>query len=482
MKLKIQNIFFVLGLCLLTFLFFQPILTLSFFWDDHSLILYNKNLEDWRNIFYVFHDQTIMTGSLVTLETDVYRPLRTLYFVLIVSLFGKEPLLFFGFNLLLHCLNTFLFKKALDTFFPEKSRFLKNAFAWVFLFHPIHLESINTAFGSADLFGTCFFLYALLLAIRDPFPFPWKRMIGIGSLCYLAMLSKEMFITTPWICMLGMLYKSRLSVPKEKSAGLEKTFDSKSGPRQIVFLGLLSLVYLIQRSSITGAFAQTSLDFSIQEHFLYVFQTIAAYCILFFCPVHLSQIYLAPDQDPWMFLLLPFLSAALIGLILITWEKKQGACLWLLAFLIALFPIANVLPIETFINDRLFYFPSLILLFFLLEITPKQFSLRTAGLVIFLLSIYFYLGFQRNREWQDPITIWKKTYEDTLSAKAFWNITRTLYHRERYSEITQLLKDNPTLLPKNSGKNFKENEHKRNPETFNPNCVFCIADVFGPQH
>jgi len=430
---------YLLGLSALAFFFFQTTLSLSFFWDDYELILRNQSLKDWKNIFCVFHDQSIMSFQDQGFETQVYRPLRTLYFIILVSIFGKTPQIFFGLNLFFHCLNTLLFKKTLDFFSPHKACFLKYALIFIFLFHPIHLENINTAAGIADLLGTFFFLLAFLMGSKNSLlctgHYTGRQLIGMGGLCYLAMLCKEIFITAPLIILIGISHKSRLSF------------------KPVLFLGMVSLIYLFQRQWVTGALAQKSLDFSIPAHILYVFQTIGAYGVQFFFPVHLSQIYLAPDQEPWMFGIVPLLLGSFLSLGVIAWKQKQGWSVWFLAFFIALFPISNVIPINTFINDRLFYFPSLILLWFLFEIFRKEikpvFRIALVGVGIFLLSACFYLGFQRNREWQDPAHIWKESYQNSSSPLALWNMVCFLFEKERYQELTQFFKTNTITLPEN---------------------------------
>jgi hypothetical protein len=435
-SISIKNIALLLGFSIASIFFFQTTQTLSFFWDDYALILKNQRLQDWKSIFYVFHDQSLMSAELEGLATHTYRPLRTLYFIILVLIFGKTPLIFFGMNLVFHFLNTLLFKKILDHFSPHTFHFLKSVFLVIFLFHPIHLENINTAGGIADLLGTFFFLTALWIGIRNPLPCTWKQTLSIGILCYLAMLCKEMFITTPWICMLACIpHKTK------------PPFTLK----QVLFLGILSLIYFFQRQEMTGCLAQKSLALSIPEHMLYIFQTLGAYLIQFFFPVHLSQVYTIPPQESWMFWTLPLLLVAFMGLGMIALKKTWSA--YCLAFFIALFPISNAIPINTFINDRLFYFPSLILGLFLFEFLKREVKpvckIFCVGLGIFLMSACFYLGFQRNREWQDPAHIWEQAYHHSSSSLALWNMVCILFEKERYAELVHFFKTNPITLPEN---------------------------------
>lgn len=130
-----------------------------------------------------------------------YFPLTYAFFRLLRMLFGFNPVVFHATNLLFHIANVvlifFLCMRILAKFWPaRKNNELSAAIiAFIFSFHPIHVESVSWVIDLKDMLFTFFYLSALLLY--------WKwiedRKIVFYYLAFflalLSMLSKSTAIT-----------------------------------------------------------------------------------------------------------------------------------------------------------------------------------------------------------------------------------------------------------------------------------------------
>ena len=98
-----------------------------------------------------------------------YFPLTYAFFRLLRLLFGFNPVVFHATNLLFHIANVVLVfllcMKILTQFWPgRKNNELSVAIiAFIFSFHPIHVESVSWVIDLKDMLFTFFYLSALLL-------------------------------------------------------------------------------------------------------------------------------------------------------------------------------------------------------------------------------------------------------------------------------------------------------------------------------
>ncbi len=418
----------------LTVLFFSASFSLPFFWDDYFVIQGNPYLSDWGSIPDAFWDQKITSGGVNDLESQIYRPFRTIYFIVVVCLFGKNPVLFHALSVGLHWIVSFFLYRGMRSLIPERQT-AALFFASIFLFHPIHLESINSVFGCGDLWGSLFFIWVYEKWIRAPI-LSWELIFASAAGLYSAMLFKEIFVTTPLLLTLLCWKKARQS------------------PGKTVFLNAASLLYFLQRWFVVHRWDQSDLGLSLDGHVLRIFQTFFFYLKLFFCPVGLSQVYPVPA---------PILSAdtvlCLLGLALflgagigLWFHGRSGVLLGFLVCVISMLPILNVVSINTFVNDRLFYFPSVILVllgFSAWSAAPLErrmfFRLTGIGLAIWIYGI----GYQRNQEWKTSSKIWEQAWEKTGSPLSLWNMAMAMMQEGRFQEAAAFFQKRPVELPIN---------------------------------
>ncbi|MBN2143928.1 MAG: hypothetical protein JW774_04810 [Candidatus Aureabacteria bacterium] len=418
------------------YFFFAPSLSLSYFWDDYYLIKDNPYLNDCGQISNVFTDQGITSGTEQGFDKHIFRPLRTIYFILLTYFFGKSEITFHFFNIIWHFTVSFFFWLTLrkQAVALNQGLFLSFFFSFLFLFHPIHLENINTINGCGDMMGTLLFLLAFRQIRNTSGNIHHGRMFFILLACYLAMLCKEIFITCPVI--LWILFRNKFST------------------LQALALLMLSVLYLIQREAAVGMLAQREIT-SLPDHFIYILQTLFYYLFYFFFPLNLSLLYLPQEGLPGLIISLA-LFAAILAYTITVFIRKNETWIYPGAFLISTLPIVNLIPINTFINDRLFYFPSLIGLLSVFMIISREKSLviffstpLMRRLCLLLLSVIYLTGFNRNQEWKDPALLWQKTWEKTNHPTALWNMTCALLDGNRSVDLLNFFKTTPVTLTEN---------------------------------
>lgn len=417
-------------------LFFLPSLRMPFFWDDVFLIERNPYLEKEFNAGEIFYKQEITSGGAQNQNFDqhVFRPLRTLYFMAVTRAFGKSEVHFHFFSLLGHLAVIFLLwrifqKEALS---PSRSSFWSALFCLWFLFHPVHLENLNMISGVSDIFGSILFLF-LAAFIQKKTVLHWAEIFGIAWGLYSAMLFKEMFITLP--VLLFLLFR-------------------QIKPLQGITLCLVSVLYYFQRLWVIPHVAQIDLSLSFTERAAYTAKAFFFYLYMLFCPQFPSENYLCPQgiltDEIWTGLFAIMLLAVLFLCLL---KKTRPAAVYAAAFIISMLPIIHLIPINTFVNDRLLYFPSVmgVLLFSKIESSFKDISTRSRvisrSLGLILVVIFSTIGFLQNLKWNQPHKIWQEAWEKTASVRSLWNMVYEMQREKKYQELLDYFQNNPVSIP-----------------------------------
>ncbi|MEK9143407.1 MAG: glucosyltransferase domain-containing protein, partial [Patescibacteria group bacterium] len=180
----------------------------------------------------------LLAGANPESQPGVYRPIRSLLYLVYYQLWGTNPFFYHLHSLLVHLAATVLVFLIVDQLsFPRKreSREEKTgspirsgmtAFIAALLFglHPIHTESITYIAASMEMTGVVFMLGAFWLFVRSP-----RRRNGLAMtlsvvLALLAFFTYEMTITLP---ILLVLYEWILRVPSviPAQAGIQRRKD-----------------------------------------------------------------------------------------------------------------------------------------------------------------------------------------------------------------------------------------------------------------
>lgn len=342
---------------LIAFLLYLPTLHGTLLWDDPLYLnhpLYRPPL-DWA--------QALRLPFL--LSPNYYRPLAVASFLLESAAGSASWLRHLG-NVLLHVLNTALVSLLAARLIGKKpcateGRLPLVAAGLFYAVHPALVEGVAFLSSRFDLLVTTFLLLALfcdhVLSSRR-----WLRVLFVGLCVLLAALSKEM--ATGFLLVLPLWHLAAGDSPPSLRRLLRQEWPAYLGGllAYLVYLGIryAALGYLY----LPGSGHALSVGSPLQ-HLMLVARSLVEYAVLAvwpfttLSPIHYSALPI-PLASPIAWLALIFGLALLAGL---GWwlrrEPRSGALA--AAFLLALVPVLNILPLElgggAFAAERYLLFP-----------------------------------------------------------------------------------------------------------------------------
>jgi len=406
----------LLFLVLVSAIPFLPMFQNQFVWDDHEFIVNNPSI---RNIFPLarfFKSQgLIVRGKIHPISGS--RPLMALSIALDYAVWKLNPFGYHLTNLILHILCVIV------GFFMIREitrEFIAAAFAAaLFAVLPGHAEAVIALLGRSDLLATLFVLIGfnaylrsqarperssvspaasglkLLSVIRYRSSFPWYL---ISVICFfLACLSKETGLVLLVLIGVYEIFK-RVKRPFNKAVS------------RILPFAAVAVFYLIYR----GAVLHGNTDGSAWwgggpvQNFLMMFEVYARYLRILLVPVVLSPLHLV--QVPaglfeWPVFIGFILWAGSLVLVAIALRRRPVPGFFGGWFLIALIPVANIVPIPgMYMAERWLYLPSFGLCglagYLLVRLLSR--NARVASVIFGVAAILFSVRtFYWNRVWHD---------------------------------------------------------------------------------
>jgi len=413
----------------LTFLVYLNSLQNEFVFDDVGLIVKSSRIRDLRNLPRI----------LGAYGHPAYRPIRTASHAIDYALFGLNPAGFRAVNIALHVLNGtllfFLFRALLRN--PRPALLA----AMLFVVHPIQTESVAYISGRRDLLFAVFYLagFACYVRYRETDRVRYLFLAGFAYL--LSLLSKEMAISLPLLC---LWYDVVRSIPAaEGNSPLSPLRAVAEGVRTAVrrhtllyaagTAGLLFLVWYYvyrmnpsqQRAMYGGGLGPTLMTSA---------RIVVHYIKLLLFPITLNADYsfnAFPVSrslgDLRALFALAILGAVVWGLLRLLPSARWAAFggLW---FFVTLLPVSQIIPHHEMMAEHYLYLPSAGIFLaagVLLEGALVQPRRHAATVVAFTLVVAL-LGVRtvvRNRDWRDSQTLWTKTIQTAPgSARAHVNV------------------------------------------------------------
>ncbi|KAB2959762.1 MAG: tetratricopeptide repeat protein [Candidatus Methylomirabilis oxygeniifera] len=425
----------------------------GFAFDDHLLVETNLQFRSIEGLTQLFR-----SGGWLT-----YRPIRTASYAIDYALFGLNPSGFRAFNILYHALNGVLVFTVLRTILGvTRPAFLT---ALLFIVHPVQTESVAYISGRRDILFTLFYLTGFygFVRYRATGRGRWLYLTGISY--YLGLLSKEMAITLPLLCLAYDLVRSmpeggegdRRSWRALREAGLRLWRDHR---RLYLVIGAIfsaTAYYFVALFRVTqrfdlwgdGLWPTVLTSVTIMGHYL----------TLLLWPVTLNVDY--------SFNAFPVPETLLDGRVLMAiaavggswWAIWRGLAnhrwaafggLW---FFTTLLPVAQIIPHDEIVAEHYLYLPSIgvcLAAAMLAEGLPERIRQRRAVTAVFGLVVVL-LGFRtviRTRDWKDDLTLWTRTVETApASARARRNLGRLYMIRGRHQEAAQEFREALRIAP-----------------------------------
>jgi tetratricopeptide (TPR) repeat protein len=323
----------------------------GFIQDDQLQIINNPIIQSVFNLPYFFTGSTFYNGGEQNLAGVYYKPLQTTVFSVIYALFGPNAFVFHFLLIALYITNACLLFLVLKKFLRPVTAFVLSL---IFLVHPINSE---IAFYISDMQEVLYFFFGILgLYILQKYIS--EKAFFAASLCIFAsLLSKETGLLFLFISGVYMFL-----------------FKKKYIFHFCKYLIPLFIIYLYLRISSVGLFEQT-LAFSpiqtlgLSERMITMPAIFLFYIKTFFYPAALSiswrfaytQATFANFYLPLFIDLLFILLLAGAGYMLIIWKSKKYQVYYsffALCFLVGILFHLQIIPLDTTVAERWFYFPA----------------------------------------------------------------------------------------------------------------------------
>ena len=382
----------------------------NFVWDDEIQIVKNVRIRSLDNFPSAFTTAFwSFLGNETENQTNFYRPVQTVTYMLAYSIGGLSPTRYHVFSLLYHtAASVFVYLIGLELMLAPGFAL---AIAALFAVHPVHTEAVAWIAGIPDVACGAFYFGAVWCFLRHLRESRTSWLFGSCTMFFAALLSKEMAVTLPFVLLLMMVF-SPLQRGRAASSG-------RGSFATIAPLFAVLALYLIMRISALGLLATSHVQ--VQASWLdwisLGVRVLGDYIRYAIVPYPLNAFHLVPLKLEYRLL---STSVALAGIVLtaaLLWYFRRRipqGLFWFAAFVLMLVPVFYFKGLSnTFFAERYLYIPSfaMIMLIFTiasaLEISRLNWIAGSIAVVFALTAAY------RNEVWATSETL----YETTLAVQ-----------------------------------------------------------------
>lgn len=423
---KTQYLLTVLFFLFISFFSYINILSGSFLWDDHCLIVDNPFIKQWHDFGGIFSSEVHRNSF-----TNYYRPLQIFSYRFDYLFFRLNPIGYHCMNIVLHaCAGILLFALLIKM---TRRCFLSFAASLLFIIHPVNTGAVAYISGRADPLAAIFIFSSCLLYLRSfyfngrPVLSLSKNNIGFyaGSLCMFscALLTKEVAIVLPFIL-----------------CGIDTVlFEKKGRYKRVILFFMILVIYLLARLTVlnfsTGNPFLCKKGFAIFDIGFFArcsafLKTLLIYMGSVFVPVDLHmERFVTVEHLSWGSYLgtLLCLAASFFAYKNLSYHFKNDSKIFYFAFFwffIWLAPqSAFILP--KIMADHFLYFPA-IGLFIIVAVAIENLKMRK----ILLIAICFYFcsfTWFYNQIWRNEFVFFRWTAERAPSSYKAHDCLADLY-------------------------------------------------------
>ena len=385
----------------------------EFIWADNALVRDNAYIRDSRYIQNIFTEDI---GSGAGIESNSYRPLQMLTYMMDYRLWNLDARGYHLSNILLHIWVALAVYWLLNILYHDRLLCLLGSV--LFLVHPINTEAVAYISGRADPLSSLFMLLCFILYIKATGS--WNPIIYLLCLLSfaLALLSRENSLILPALLILfHYAFRQRLKA---------RTFLPMLGIAfMYILLRLTLLDYLLPGNSDAKAVFENLPGFLV---------AVTNYTRLLLFPFNLHMEYgqrIFKLTDLRAILGLMIMSGCLIYAFR---KRNQNRLLFFSVFwlFIALLPQSNIYPINAYMAEHWLYLPSIgfflilskgLTSFYATGNLKRPAVLFTAG----LLAFYSFMTIQQNNYWRQPIIFFERTIRFVPDSPELLNCLGTAY-------------------------------------------------------
>ena len=392
-------------------------------------------LDTWDDKFYIVDNADIrgitlrhIASAFSSFYVGNYAPLHILSYMVDYSLWRLSPAGYHLENVLLHAVNGVLFYLILRRL--DMSKWQAAAASWIFLLHPVQVETVAWISQRKNILSMLFTLLAFLCYVE--YRGRHSRKLApylVSFLCMLAaMLTKSIAVIFP---VLAMLY-DRTYVRDARAPSHIRLLDKL--PFVLAAAGTAALTLVSQRAEFRGGLAAVYPGGSPLATFFTMIPVLLSYIVDCFWPFGLKPYYLVvvrqyPDN---IFTVSLIIACVLAGLGAWLYRRAPRILFWYALFFIALLPVMQIIPLVTQKQDRYLYFP--LLGFAALVVHAAGILLRRlpavrarVALIVAtaVLASLPFLSLHQSRIWENDVTLWRYATEvDPLSYTAWENLSK----------------------------------------------------------
>jgi len=397
-----------------TWLLYAHTLKFDFIWDDFGSIVHNQALSDWSSALQSFWKCPTMPGSQYDpsqLETQNYRPLRTLFHAAIFQAVGAKASWFHLANITGHATVALLL--FLMLFYLLRSCAGAMTGALFFALHPVLTEPVCWAKSLEDMLAAILVLSSFI-CFEAAGKYSGKMRFGFysGSMLFyiLAMTAKMSVVFLPVFLLLRFL--------------LQVKTESGRTPGKLPFIllmGGLTAAGLFIQHLVLGHTAQGGfITGDCWTTWLSMPRILVRYLFIEFIPVGMLADYETYPRaitltDPTAWLYAAVLLTILIGISRLLYRNNmwQG-WLW---FWCALLPFTNLIPMVQLGADRFLYLATIGIAWLVADLCRRFMISRVQYLAVALLLLAFaLLSWQRSQVWKNELALWNATVKQTPTA------------------------------------------------------------------
>ena len=409
-------------------------------WDDNQYVTKNLDaqgfsLEHLRAAFSKFY-----VGN--------YAPLHIVSYMLDYTFWGYNPAGYIGTNILIHAMNGILFYWLVARLTLNKGLAFFSGF--VFLLHPVQVESVVWISQRKNVLAMFFFLISLLSYISYRRGETNKRYTyyAIAVFIFLcALLTKSVVVVLPLVL---VLYDYCYAPRKTRSQWVVDKLPFVAAAVAV------ALITLKSQASGSGGGIVNYPDESAFGIFITMLTVFADYARMAVWPTKLSIYYYTPVKtgvDLSVALAAIFMILAGIGFAYL-FRKDKRTFFWAALIPVGILPVSQIIPLSTMMNDRYLYFP---LLGFAVvsvmgasycfdRLLPGNKVAATLLLCLVLLPLPW-LSWQRSNVWYDSISIWSDALSKSPNFVTYAGAGNALYKANRLNEAIEMYNQALRLEP-----------------------------------
>lgn len=407
-------------------------------YDDRDFLLNWPVVQDSQaGLSAIFSLPELLAGDLPAHHRGVYRPIRGVYYLFSLKLWGFNPFAFHLQAILVHLLITitvYFIVRLLVKAATPKAKILPFLTAILFAAHPIHTEAVTYTAASFDTIGILFFFasfYFYLKAESVKLERGANRLLS-WLLAFLAFFTYELTLTLPILIIAYEICFKKINIKSLLKRLLVYL------PYLLIILGYIIIrFYFLKIGNRSNYLGLEYLAVSNQAK-LGVLEILLRYIKLLIFPLNLTVHYNVPDYlfsvfyksvtsiSPNGYLLqkigeyviiLPI--AVVFSLVVLTIKifKNKLAAFGICWFLLSLLPVLNILPQGSVFAERFAYIPSfgfcLLLSLIIYKIPtfkiinyPAKTRIIISGIIFILItSLYSIRTIIRNFDWKTQESI-----------------------------------------------------------------------------